>query len=95
MDVKFSNIKKTRPARGKTTPYGVALLVEDLLTQAKKILKPWPPITNRRATTAHSATIQLEGANKRRNPRAGEAQQGDFFNPGPENSLPLDIELGA
>jgi hypothetical protein len=33
--------------------------------------------------------------NRRRNPRAGEAQRGDFFNPGPKNSLPLGIELGT
>jgi hypothetical protein len=53
--------KKNSPCRGKTTPCGVALLVEDLFTQAEKIPKPWPLITNGPAMTAHSATAQLEG----------------------------------
>jgi hypothetical protein len=45
---------------GKTTPCGVALLVEDLM-QAEKIPEPWLPITNGPATTAHSAMAQPEG----------------------------------
>jgi hypothetical protein len=82
------NYKKTRLARGNTTPCGIALIVEDLLTQAEKIPEPLShPYT--RATQSHvSAGQSLKPVLWRLE------RQGDFFNQS-RNSLPEGIELGT
>jgi hypothetical protein len=47
----------------------------------EKTPEPWPPITNESTSTAHSATVSKARGWRtgHRNPRADEAQRGDFL----------------